>query len=78
MPGMDGTQAMNNIRSTTGGASRSSPVICFTADAVVGARERYLAEGFSDYITKPVNGHMLEKMLLKYLPAEKVRRTVIT
>ncbi len=72
MPGMDGTQALRNIRATEGGACCDVPVICLTADAVVGARERYLAEGFSDYITKPVDSHTLEKMLVKYLPADKV------
>lgn len=74
MPGMDGTQAMNGIRSTMGGASCDSPVICFTADAVVGAREKYISDGFSDYLTKPVTGYALEKILLKYLPPEKVTR----
>ena len=48
------------------------PLICLTADAVVGARERYLAEGFSDYLAKPVNGGKLEAMLAKYLPAGKI------
>ena len=74
MPGMDGTQALHKIRSTAGGASRNCPVICLTADAVVGARERYLAEGFSDYMTKPVECYALEKMLMKYLPKEKIVR----
>ena len=72
MPGMDGTQALHNIRKTEGGASSDTPIICLTADAVVGARERYLAEGFSDYITKPVDSHALEKMLVKHLPPAKV------
>ena len=74
MPGMDGTEALHNIRATEGGASRETPVICLTADAVVGARERYLAEGFSDYLTKPVDSYTLEKTLVKYLPDDKVER----
>lgn len=73
MPEMDGTEALHKIRSTEGGASREVPIICFTADAVVGARERYLEEGFSDYITKPVSSNMLEKMMIRYLPGEKVK-----
>ena len=72
MPEMDGTEALHRIRETEGGACCDTPVICFTADAVVGAKDKYLEEGFSDYITKPVDGYNLEKMLLKYLPAEKV------
>ncbi len=74
MPEMDGTQALNNIRNTAGGLSSEVPVICFTADAVVGAKERYLEQGFSDYITKPVSGYALEEMLLRHLPDSKVEK----
>ena len=49
-------------------------MICLTADAVIGARERYLAQGFTDYITKPIDSEALEKILIKYLPSEKVVR----
>ena len=76
MPGMDGTEALHTIRSTAEGKSSDSPIICFTADAVVGARERYLAEGFSDYITKPVDSYALEKMILRYLPQDKIKERV--
>ena len=72
MPEMEGTEALHLIRATKGGASSDSPVICLTADAVAGAREHYLAEGFSEYMAKPVNSETLEKMILKFLPAEKV------
>ena len=47
-------------------------MICLTADAVIGAKERYLSEGFSDYMTKHVNGAALEKMIAGYLPEEKL------
>ena len=71
MPQMDGTEAMRRIREQQGGANAGTPFICLTADAVIGAREKYLAEGFTDYLTKPINGLALENMLLKYLPREK-------
>ena len=74
MPEMDGTQALHRIRETVGGLSSASPIICLTADAVVGAKERYLKEGFSDYLTKPIDSYALEKMLMKYLPEEKIER----
>ena len=72
MPEMDGTQTLQNIRKQEGGANRSTPVICLTADAVQGARDRYLKEGFTDYLSKPVEGRALEQTLIKYLPVEKV------
>ena len=74
MPRMNGTQALNRIRAQIGGANVSTPVICLTADAIAGARERYIAEGFSDYLTKPVDGKEIEKLLLSYLPQDKIER----
>ncbi len=73
MPKMDGTEALHRIRAQTDGANRNTPVICLTADAVVGARERYISDGFEDYLSKPVNSQMLESVILKYLPSEKVQ-----
>ena len=72
MPGMDGTEALRRIRGTDRSPNSATPVICLTADAISGAKEHYLAEGFSDYLAKPVNSRKLEAMLLKYLPAEKI------
>ena len=76
MPEMDGTEALHRIRGSASGASKDSPVICLTADAVVGAKERYLEEGFTDFLTKPIDSYALEKMLMKYLPEEKVESVV--
>ena len=72
MPKMDGTQAMRNIREQADGMNTDTPVICLTADAVSGARNKYLQEGFTDYLSKPVEGPNLEAALIKYLPPEKI------
>ncbi|MBR0172418.1 MAG: response regulator [Lachnospiraceae bacterium] len=72
MPEIDGTETLERIRDQEGGVNLSTPVICLTADAVQGARDRYLKEGFSDYLSKPVDGPQLEAMLKTYLPPEKV------
>ena len=72
MPKMDGTEALRLIRQQTDGANLHTPVICLTADAVIGAKERYIAEGFTDYLSKPVEGAALEQMLVRYLPKDKV------
>lgn len=72
MPGMDGTEAMNEIRGLGNKLNEKTPIICLTADVIRGARERYIAQGFDDYLTKPIDGRELEKMLLTYLPEEKI------
>ena len=72
MPEMDGIEALRVIRGQADGKNRETPVICLTADAIIGAKERYIAEGFTDYLCKPVDGLDLERALMKYLPAEKV------
>ena len=72
MPEMDGTEALHRIRAEEDCASRQTPVICLTADAVIGAKEKYLADGFTDYLTKPIDSTALAKMLIRYLPAGKM------
>ena len=72
MPIMDGTQTLNAIRSQIDGMNTETPVICLTADAVSGARNKYIEEGFTDYLSKPVEGTTLEETLIKYLPDEKI------
>jgi len=73
MPGMDGAEALPIMRTQDGGLNKETPIVCLTADAVSGARERYLAEGFTDYLTKPIESAALERMLLKYLPKDKTK-----
>ncbi|MDO5477082.1 MAG: ATP-binding protein [Eubacteriales bacterium] len=73
MPEMDGTEAMRAIKEQTDGANAHTPFICLTADAVTGARERYITEGFTDYLTKPVDRSLMERMIMQYLPAEKIQ-----
>lgn len=75
MPGMDGTETLGCIRSSIKGKNKETPVICLTADAIAGAKERYIAEGFNNYLTKPINSRNLEEMLIRYLPSEKVHKT---
>ena len=67
MPGMDGVTAMHYIRNDRNGLNRETPFICLTADAVSGAKARYIAEGFDDYLSKPIDGEELERTLAKHL-----------
>ena len=77
MPEMDGTEAMHRIRALESAKNVKTPMICLTADAVRGARDRYLAMGFDDYLKKPVNGTDLENMLAYYLPDDKIGKTMV-
>ncbi len=72
MPVMDGIETMKKSKLLKENASRQAPVIALTANAVSGVREMYLSEGFDDYMSKPIDGTALEKLLLKYLPKEKL------
>ena len=78
MPVMDGIETLHRIRLQQGGANLRTPVICLTADAVTGAKQRYLAEGFTDYLSKPIDIQALRRKLLAYLPPHKVVRLSAT
>ncbi len=52
LPGMDGNEILARIRADD--QLRRLPVIALTAHAMAGDREKYLAAGFNDYITKPI------------------------
>lgn len=73
MPGMDGVEVLQKLRDMKKSPSADSPVIVLTANAILGAKEQYIAKGFTDYIAKPVRSSELERLLVKYLPQELVR-----
>ena len=72
MPGMDGIETLYAMKCLPANQNKTTPVISLTANAIRGAREQYLAAGFQDYLTKPINCAKLEEMIEKYLPSEKV------
>ena len=51
-----------------------TPFIVLTANAILGAREMYINEGFLDYISKPIDGMELEAVLQKYIPDELIEK----
>ena len=70
MPGMSGTETLNVIKKEH--LADKVPVIALTADAIAGARESYIKEGFTDYLSKPVIYDDLEKILYKYIDSSKI------
>ena len=71
MPEMDGIETLHELRKLPG--MEGAPCVALTANAISGAREMYLEAGFSDYLSKPVDGPKLEALLQDYLPPEKVK-----
>ena len=69
MPGMDGIETLQRMNEEKL-VPETTAVIALTANAVVGARDMYLASGFRDYLSKPIDLKGLVKALRKYLPAE--------
>ena len=72
MPDMDGIEALHALKEMDDNHNAHVPTVALTANAINGAREMYLSEGFTDYLSKPINSRELEKMLMKYLPSEKL------
>lgn len=71
MPEMDGIETMKTLRERKL-VPENTKIIVMTANAIAGAKEQYLAQGFDDYLSKPVVVEGLEKILAEYLTKEKV------
>ena len=72
MPVLDGYQATQEIRAL-GNEFKDLPIIAITANAMAGDREQCLMAGMNDYIAKPVNREILEKVIARwYQPSEKM------
>ena len=72
MPHKDGIETLHELREDKEGPNISTPAVCLTANAISGAREQYMEEGFEDYLSKPIDPEELENMLLSLIPEEKI------
>jgi len=73
MPDMDGVETTKRIREFGNKDERylHLTIIALTANAVSGVREMFLSNGFSDFMSKPIDTKKLDEMLEKWLPKEK-------
>ncbi len=74
MPEMDGVETLHALQAMPAEENLCSkaPAVCLTANVIAGARERFLKEGFTDYLSKPIDAGKLEQMIARLLPPEKV------
>lgn len=68
MPEMDGVEATQIIRELPGEYYKRVPIIALTANAVSGAREMFLGSGFNDFLAKPIEVSVLDRVLRNWLP----------
>lgn len=74
MPEMDGIEAVRIIRSECGENGSLPVIIALSANAMEGAGETFLKNGFQDFIAKPLDRGPLHEALLRWIPAEKIMK----
>ena len=70
MPDLDGIETLHRMKEMPDSMCDGVPVIALTANAITGAKEMYLAEGFDAFLSKPINPEKLEQMILLLLPRD--------
>lgn len=70
MPGMDGIETLHTIKERK--LCEGVPIVMLTANAIKGDKERYLQEGFNDFLSKPIIPEKLDRVILRHLPQELV------
>ncbi len=66
MPDMDGIETLHAIKGQR--LCEGVPIVMLTANAIVGDREKYINEGFDDFLSKPIIPNRLDELILQYLP----------
>ena len=72
MPEMDGVEAMHHIKRDAQETGRDIAVVALTANAVSGAKEMLMKEGFDGFIAKPIDLAAFERVMKRLLPAERI------
>lgn len=72
MPEMDGVETLHRMKNMEDNLCQDTPVVALTANAIQGAKEMYLQEGFDEFLSKPIKPEKLEKMIKTRLPKELI------
>lgn len=67
MPKMSGVETLKKLKEIS---EFNTPTIALTANALTGMKEKYLNDGFDDYLAKPINKEELNRIINKYLNNE--------
>lgn len=73
MPGFDGMETLRRIREIDNGIYTDLPIIALTANTISGAREMFKSEGFTEFVPKPIERTILERVLRRVLPEHCIR-----
>ena len=72
MPEMDGIETFHKIKEDENNLCRDIPIVALTANAIEGARQMYLDEGFNAYLAKPFDPEEVETLIRDSLPKELI------
>lgn len=73
MPGFDGVETLKYIREMDNGVYKELPIVALTANTISGAREMFKHEGFTEFIPKPIERSVLERVLRRVLPEQCIQ-----
>lgn len=72
MPELDGVETFSYMQSMQENRCKDTPVIVLTANAIIGAKEQYNQIGFTDYLSKPIDSHRLENLIVEQLALHNI------
>ena len=73
MPDPDGVETLHLLRNDKMSLNKDADVIVLTANALAGMAEKYMEEGFTDYLAKPIITEELEDIIYRHLPKDKLK-----
>lgn len=73
MPRMDGIEAMKRLKEMGRKKGRKTVIVALTANAVSGAKEMFMSEGFDGFIAKPIETGEFERVMRRVLPPELIK-----